>query len=212
MSGTETAPTGTAGASPSRRVATWQIVVGGVTALIVAVTGFFALFQSGDPGGNNTNTGSGNCVVQNSPNVSCPQGFPPQSPDPELTDEQLAAQLRKENTQTDGPWRFMVLFTETSRTDPGLKVRSGPGMDGHQIGSLGNRQTLWAECDVHSGFNPLRGDPQDAGDRWLKIHWPSTEPERDVRTSDVSDPVQGWVYAGLVVPNGHNGQLPACPA
>jgi hypothetical protein len=196
---------------PSRRLTAWQIVVGGLTALIIALTGFVALFRSNDPGGNNTNTGTGNCVVQNSPQVSCPQGFAPRPPDPALTDEQLAAELPTKNTQTSGPWAFIVLFTDTSPSLQGLKVRTGPGLEDRQIGTAGNRQTIWAECDVHSGFDPLRGDAHDAGDRWLKVHWPSTRPGSDTRNSDVSDPVQGWVYAGLTVPNGHNGDLPGCP-
>jgi hypothetical protein len=198
--------------APARGVVNWKIVLGSVSALILAITGLVAVFRpASDAGGKTgTNTGNSNCIVQDSSDVRCPQGFPPKPPDPQLTDDETAAQLRRANTQTSGPWPFMVLHTDASPAEKGLKVRNSPVLVGHQIGTANNRQTLWVECEARTGFDPERGTDRDVGDRWLEIHWPATVPGKDVRNSSVGDPVQGWVYAGYAFPNGHNGTVPAC--
>jgi len=104
----------------------------------------------------------------------------------------------------DGPWPFTV-----GDVGPlGLIVRSAGDETGTQVGSTSETLTLWADCVQNTGFDP-RPDT-GAGPLWYRIRWPTDQPGKDFLTSSPVDRYRGWVYAGFVVPSGHNGQLPEC--
>jgi hypothetical protein len=104
----------------------------------------------------------------------------------------------------EGPWPFVVAGVG----DVGLIVRTSGERSGRQIGSAGNGATVWAQCLLDTGFNPSGTNRQ--GSSWAMIRWPNRVPVRTFFNSAPTDPAQGWVYVGYLVPAGHNGHIPDC--
>lgn len=90
----------------------------------------------------------------------------------------------------------------------GLWVRSTGTVEGFHVGAAINGAVVWAECRRTTTFDP---DPADhAGPVWLRIRWPTDEPNEALATSQPSSPHTSWVYTGHTVPSGHNGAVPEC--
>ncbi len=104
--------------------------------------------------------------------------------------------------QGPAPWAFIVV------ADPslGLKVRTSGLADGSQIGTAAFNAEVWAECRQDTGFNA--GEP--SGSVWYRIRWPNETPTIEFFNSSPGDSGEGWVYGGLLVPAGHNGDIPDC--
>lgn len=89
-----------------------------------------------------------------------------------------------------------------------LFVRTSAAADGRRAGAAWDKTLVYAGCSVTSDFDPVLDD--DVKGVWIKIRWPRLDPGDDMRSSQPSDPLQGWIYGGRVVPAGHNGQLRTC--
>ena len=89
-----------------------------------------------------------------------------------------------------------------------LFVRDSPKSDGKQIGAAWHNTLVYAGCSVESDFDPILDDEMKG--EWVKVRWPTLKPSRDMLVGQPSDPLQGWVYRGRIVPAGHNGNLPSC--
>lgn len=89
-----------------------------------------------------------------------------------------------------------------------LYVRDTPDVKGKHIGAAYHEAIVYAGCSVQNDFDAVLTDEVDG--LWIKIHWPTLKPSNDMLASQPSDPLQGWVYGGLVVPAGHNGKIPTC--
>ncbi|MEU1884848.1 hypothetical protein [Micromonospora sp. WMMD987] len=89
-----------------------------------------------------------------------------------------------------------------------LFVRTSPDTDGRRVGAAWDKTLVYAGCTTTTDFDPVLDDEVPAV--WIKIHWPRLDPGDDMRSSQPSDPLQGWVYAGRLVPAGHNGRIRTC--
>jgi hypothetical protein len=89
-----------------------------------------------------------------------------------------------------------------------LWVRSSGTAGGHHIGAAFDGATVWADCQVTTDFDPDRTD--GTGAVWLRIHWPTDQPNDQLNNSQPADPYAGWVYAGQTLPAGHNGKIATC--
>lgn len=190
-------------------------IAAATAALLTAIGGLVAAVQpfSGQdkpnadkPASNigSNNAGGNNCTAsETGAAVHCVQLL---MADETLTDPQFRSEMAKLSTAPPpdkGPYQYVVVDTGKL----GLKVRTGPELNDEQFGSAGNRSILWAECQLRSNFN---ADPSmKVGPVWLKIHWPNTTGTQWAN-SQPKDPAQAWVFAGYVVPAGHNGTIPTC--
>jgi hypothetical protein len=87
-------------------------------------------------------------------------------------------------------------------------VRSAGTVDGYHIGAVYNGAPVWADCSTVTNFDPITTD--DIGAKWLRIRWHTNKPNDQPAASQNSDKYYGWVYAGLTLPAGHNGEIPDC--
>jgi hypothetical protein len=110
------------------------------------------------------------------------------------------------------PWPFIVYDTrDGAGNDIGLKIKAEPSMGGAQIGSARGRSILWADCYVMNNFNPVSGRTRnDVGPKWLRIHWPTSEPGTSFRDASATDNFTGYAYAGYTLPFKHNGSISVC--
>ena len=146
----------------------------------------------------NGTAATGGTVINNSGYLNFQQQVPPGTSDADV--RSAASAYANVAPPADGPAPFRVVDTQ----DLGLKVRTTPTTQGVQIGSAANATTLWVDCAATTDFDPVTTD--GVGPRWLRVHWPATT----FHNSDPESPDQGWVYAGLTVPAGHNGQVREC--
>jgi hypothetical protein len=185
----------------ARKSLIWTIV-----GVVVALVGLGAAWAA--PGGSagqdhsqhTTLNGNGGTVN----NVQGDQIFnEPSSSEP--TPEQIrqnSERFRKVEPGPTGPWVFMVVaFPQL-----GAKVRSSGLASGYQIGSAAFNTAVWADCRLDTGFVP-----DDTGKSvWFRVRWPSTAPSSAFMNTSAQDPSVGWIFGDLIVPAGHNGDIPVC--
>lgn len=111
-----------------------------------------------------------------------------------------------------GPWPYFVYDTVNvaMRQDIGLKVKMVPSLEGQQVGSAAPGSLVWADCYVINNFNPVVGDRDDVGPKWLRIHWPTGNLSTSYALSSPGAPFLEYVYAGYTLPFTHNGEIPKC--
>jgi hypothetical protein len=128
------------------------------------------------------------------------------------TEEKLREEAKKfENVDppAPGPWVFRVVAGSQVPDPQGLKVRSTSTRNAEQIGSVVDRQFVWATCLEVSDFDPFP-NIYEFGPVWYQIRWPNNTPTAQFFNSSPSAPYFGYVWSGSVVAQGHNGRLPAC--
>lgn len=189
-------------------------IAAAATALLAAIAAVVAAVRPSSADDKANTTGSYNTGSYNSGGINCTASGSGATAhcveqlmaDDTLTDPQFRREMANLSTAApaaQGPYEYVVVDTGKL----GLKVRTGPEATDEQFGSAANRSIIWAECQMRSAFD---ADPSmKAGPVWLKIHWPSTTGTQWAN-SQPKDPVQGWVFAGYVIPAGHNGRVPAC--
>lgn len=198
----------------SKRALAWTIV-----GVVVAVAGVVAAFVLPGGGGQSV-SGTGNQVNQNSGSQSATgacgqvgtgnscvvqlQELAKESP----TDEEFKAGVAKLGAappEEPGPWAFVVVDTG----ELGLFARSTNELQGSRVGLALNREMVWVDCMATSDFTPP--DPtNDVGPVWLKVRWKNDQTSATHMYSDPDDPKRAWMYRGLTVPFGHNGDVPDC--
>jgi hypothetical protein len=89
-----------------------------------------------------------------------------------------------------------------------LWVRSSGTVTGYHIGAAHNGSLVWVDCVATTDFDPELTDT--TGPVWLRVRWPTDQPNDDIKSSQPSDRYVGWVYSRYTVPAGHNGRVPAC--
>jgi hypothetical protein len=87
-------------------------------------------------------------------------------------------------------------------------VRSSGTVGGYHIGAVYNGAIVWADCSAATEFDPMATD--DLGAVWLRIRWHTNKSNDHPAASQPSDQYEGWVYAGLTLPAGHNGKVSDC--
>ena len=186
------------GVGLSRRTLVWTIAAVGV-----ALVGFLASVVVSKGGNQQTTTiqGDNNTVIQNLKDF---QNSLPSDASPSLIREE-SRRYAQQRPEGSGPWPFVVV------ADPllGLKIRTSGLIEGGQVGSATYKAPLWADCQQDTGFNPIPGDPN--GSVWYRVRWPNNEPTTQFFNSAPGDRFSMWAYGGLIVPVGHNGQIPECP-
>ena len=110
-----------------------------------------------------------------------------------------------------GPWRILVVAGSEVPEPAGLRVWSSPRENAEQIGSVGDRQYVWASCRIDSGYDPFPNAYPGFGSVWYGITWPNQAPGREFYNSSRNDKYMGYVWEGAVVAWGQNGDLPNCP-
>lgn len=124
------------------------------------------------------------------------------------TDDDFKAEIAKRSTSAPvppGPWAFVVIDTG----ELGLFARSANVAQANRLGYALNREVVWADCVATSDFLPP-SPGNDVGPRWLKVRWKNDQPGGGHLLSDPGDSKQAWMYRGLTVPFGHNGDIPPC--
>jgi len=207
------------GLNISRKALLWTVIGVAVAVIAVVVT---VVTSSGGGGGQNANvSGTGNNVNQNSGTQnqasgtcgqigngnSCVVQLQDLSKDTP-TDGEFKAKLEKLSTAapaSPGPWAFVIIDTGNL----GLFARSANIAQANRVGYAMNRDLVWADCVASSDFTPP--DPgNDVGPQWLKVRWKNDQPSSNHMLSDPGDTKQAWMYRGLTVPFGHNGDIPSC--
>ncbi|WP_420116151.1 hypothetical protein [Micromonospora sp.] len=89
-----------------------------------------------------------------------------------------------------------------------LFVRTSPEAGGRRAGAAWDKTLVYAGCSMTTSFDPVLDD--EVAGVWIKIRWPRLDPGDDMRSSQSSDPLQGWAYAGRLVPAGHSGRIRTC--
>jgi hypothetical protein len=167
------------------------------------------LFQDG---GTQATTHKGGTIVQGQGNVinqygdefrEFIAGLPPNR-DKAQDIREAAKKYARINPQSNGPWPFVVVADSSL----GLKVRTSGLAQGVQVGSVAFKAPLWIECKRDTGFNPEPDNPN--GSVWYQTKWPNDQPTTEYFNSSPADQFQQWVYGGLIVPVGHNGNVPVC--
>lgn len=176
--------------------------VAGIVAVVVA------LWPSSNPPAAVNTAGNNACIINGQQNTCSVNTSNEILNDPgkdwkEIRRELLA--LGKDSVPAGpGPWQFAVLGTG----DIGLKIRSNPEKDGFQVGSLGEKNIAWVDCQARSGFDPAgAGGP---GPVWYRIRWPQNSPTNRFLNSQPDAPYEAWGYSQYLVPVGQNGAVPAC--
>jgi hypothetical protein len=203
---------GSSGGPSNGRV--WAIAVGAFT-IIGAVAALLALLPR-EPTTSITTGDQPGCIVTGS-NNTCgiaerAEEVATNAPSPQQLKERVAA-FSQSPPEAPGPWPYLVYntFNEASGTDFGLSVKATPDGPGGQIGSTASGGIVYGECIATSMYDPEQGRADvDFGPHWLRIRWPSNTPETEFAASSPSDPFQGYVYLGYVLPFTHNGEIPAC--
>ncbi|MGH3783850.1 MAG: hypothetical protein ACRDR6_17170 [Pseudonocardiaceae bacterium] len=151
----------------------------------------------------------------------------PRDDTPQQMKERIAT-FSQDSPQRPGPWPFFVYDTIVAPEDLKYYKKLGPKDLGHDVklevwttpGTLkdGPMQligftdlgfVLWADCYVH-GYPKNVPPGDDAGDKWLRIPWPTNPPNTPLTLPSPTDPSVGYVYAGYALPFTHNGKIPAC--
>jgi hypothetical protein len=187
-----------------RKTQHWAII-GSVAAVVAACVGVFALWPDSD--GSKDQTGKqGATITGNGNTVNNYQEF--KQDIAEAKDEadirEAAKKFAYKPAEGNGPWPYLVL----NISEIGLKVRTSGELDGRQIGSSAAKSTLWVDCQKRTGFNPP--SEYDVGPVWLQSRWPNKQISKEFFNSDPTDKYAGWVYAGYLVPAGHDGKIRSC--
>lgn len=187
-----------------------RITLAGV--IVTALGALVALFAwlTADASTRQDQTGDGDgdriglACRENATCVNQPALPPPDADD--MTDEELAAQLRKPGVSPrKGPVPFIVLHDEDPQN---LVIRSSPFRNGFRIGVAEHRSTVYVDCVRTSGFDPVPA--VGWGPQWYKVHWPSSARSEAPMKSHREDPAQGWAYGFYLEPQGSNGEIPTC--
>ncbi|MBC6447571.1 hypothetical protein [Actinokineospora xionganensis] len=127
------------------------------------------------------------------------------------TDDDLRGRLRsrsdsKATPSGDGPWAFVVVDTATE----GLFARRDPRGAVDLVGTVPNRQTVWADCQVADGVVPAVDVANDVGGRWLRVRWRHLDAPSVRGMSEPTETQVAWMYRGFLEPLGQNGDLRSC--
>jgi hypothetical protein len=194
-----------------RKLTIAGVAVAIVGVIVAAVFGLVAWQQGSDDdkgGQNQTQGGSSNTQVQNKGSgdiVINANEFQQEAKKEDLDYNELmakAAEFKSQLPPTGDVAPYLVAA-------PGnLFVRNSPSKAGQRIGAAWDKTLVYAGCQSSADFDPVLDDT--IGAVWIKIRWPDLNLGDDMKASQPSNPLQGWVYAGRVVPAGHNGGIPAC--
>ncbi|SDS49571.1 hypothetical protein [Actinoplanes derwentensis] len=183
-----------------------------IAGVVVAIIGIVLATLLPSPGGRDstqTQSGSGNQQAQNG-GINAGRDVNIQSQEFQREAAGLSrAEAEREAAKYQGitppagvPAPFLVLAPRH------LWVRSSAAVDGYHIGAAFDQVIVWVDCSSVSGFDPDVSDEVEA--KWLRVRWPTDRRNEDLWSSQPSDKYVGWIYAGLVLPSGHNGQVPPC--
>ena len=191
----------------SRKGRKIALITAGITAaaFVVALAAWWFPVDSGDGGRQVINVSAGG-NVEISPSIGgdgCVviQGKeclvdPGSDPGDDLLDELAALPTASQAPEGPGPWLFMVHGTR----DLGLYVRDGFNQGDRRLPkqpTLAENTGVYVDCRVDDGWVADSGQSSDGV--WYKIRFP-----------EVSSAGDYWIYAGYVVPVGHNGLVPFC--
>jgi hypothetical protein len=201
-------------ASMSSKTLKWTAVgsIGTVLAIVVSVVLWASAASSSSPGqdpsGQTVNQGgqNNNQYVNNgsgSITVTASQFAQQMSGKTRAEAEALAQKYAEVPPPVPGPAPFTIVDAPH-----GVFIRSSGRADGRHVGAVTNNVTVWADCRAKTDFDP---DPtDDTGPEWLRIRWHTDKTNDSLAAPQPTGPYAAWVYAGLTVPAGHNGQIPTC--
>ncbi|MET8524518.1 hypothetical protein [Micromonospora sp. NPDC005172] len=182
-------------------------LVGVVAAAAIGalIAGVFALFESDKGSGDTVNNSPCGVIKGSQINCNNPQGEP-------------LPTTNQAPTGT-GPWPFRTVNTwGESGVDMGAVVRPCKEQDCGcdptvkcRLGVAKGNTTVYARCLAHSDFTGVPGEVQDTV--WFKIAWPNNKLKAtQVFAPTAHDQYSGWVKGSTLEPEGHNGNIPVCPA